>query len=229
MKIIMLPGLDGTGKFFSGIKKLLTSEHSVVVMEYPVSLFRYDELLSWVEDRLPEGDFMIVAESFSGPLAIMIAARKPAGLKGVVFVATFAKTPIRLPAWLTAVAKVLPVGSRCLARLAQPLVMGRWSSRRFTATFRDVMKHVPATTIAGRLREIRKVDVVEYLSHLSVPIMYLLATHDRLVPARMSLDFMIAPDVVRTIEGPHFLLQANAPETARHISEFASRFLSAPG
>lgn len=224
MKIIMLPGLDGTGKFFSEIENLLAPEHSLVVMEYPTNLVRYEDLRSWVEERLPEGDFMIVAESFSGPLAIMIAAGKPAGLKGLVCVATFARTPITLPAWLTAAARFLPIGSRWLARLAQPLVMGKWACRGFTERFATVMKEVPAATIAGRLREIRKVDVVQGLSHLSVPIIYLRATHDRLVPARMSLDFMIAPHVVQTIEGPHFLLQANAPEAARRIREFAARF-----
>lgn len=221
MKIIMLPGLDGTGKFFSEIEELLEPVHSPVVMEYPTDLYRYEDLRSWVEDRLPEGDFVIFAESFSGPLAAMIASREPAGLKGVVFVATFARTPVTLPAWMTAAARVLPIGSRPLAWLAQPLVMGKWASRRFTERFSTVIKQVPAATIAGRLREILKVDVREKLSHLAVPIMYLRASHDRLVPSRMSLDFMIAPDVVQTIEGPHFLLQANAPEAARRISAFA--------
>ena len=85
-----------------------------------------------------------------------------------------------------------------------------------------VMKDVPGATIAGRLREILKVDVREKLNHLAVPILYLRASHDRLVSPRMSLDFMIAPDVVQTIDGPHFLLQANALEAARRICEFTS-------
>lgn len=223
MNIVMLPGLDGTGKFFFEIEKLLASQHSIRIMQYPVHMFRYEDLRSWVEDRLPEGDFIIVAESFSGPLAVMLAARKPAGLKGVVFVATFTRTPVRLPAWLTVAIRVLPVGSRSFTWLVQPLVMGRWASREFTQRFGAEMKRIPAATISGRLREILKVDVRATLRLLSVPFIYLRASNDRLVPPRMSVDFMIAPDTVQTIEGPHFLLQANAPQAARHIAEFDAR------
>ncbi|MNL63007.1 hypothetical protein D3C87_1870850 [compost metagenome] len=102
--------------------------------------------------------------------------------------------------------------------------MGKWSKKEFTAKFRQAMHLVPAKTIAGRLREVLKVDVCEKVGRLPVPFIYLSATNDRLVPSRMALDFALAPDVVFTIDGPHFLLQANASQAAAHIVSFAARF-----
>lgn len=86
------------------------------------------------------------------------------------------------------------------------------------------MSLVPTSTISGRLREVLKVDVVDKLGHLGVPFIYLLATNDRLVPSKMSLDFELTPDTIFSIEGPHFLLQASPNQSAKHISEFAARF-----
>lgn len=88
--------------------------------------------------------------------------------------------------------------------------------------FRQAMDLVPASTIAGRLREVLKVDVVEKLDRLDLPTIYLQATNDRLVPSKMSLDFKLTPDSIFAIEGPHFLMQANSSRSAKHISDFAA-------
>lgn len=223
MKILILPGLDGTGKLLLEASERLAPKHVVSVIQYPPHLYRYEDLQIWVEGLLPKDDFIIVAESFSGPLAVMLSDKKPCGLKGVVFVATFAKTPVKLPSTWTYALEITPINSRLVTWLAQPLLMGKWSEREFTAKFRQTMNLVPAATVAGRLREVLKVDVTEKVGRLPVPFIYLLATSDRLVPSRMALDFALAPDVIVTIDGPHFLLQANAPQCCAHILSFADR------
>ncbi|KAE9630526.1 alpha/beta fold hydrolase [Parasedimentitalea maritima] len=223
MKIVILPGLDGTGILLSEIEELLAPKHVVVSLQYPTNLCRYEDLQTWVEERLPKGDFIIVAESFSGPLAVMLASKRIASLRGVVFVATFVKAPRSLPSILTYAIEYMPVKSRLLTWLAQPILMGKWSKTGFTAKFRQAMNLVPTSTIAGRLREVLKVDVVEKLGRLDTPFIYLQATHDRLVPAKMSHDFQVSPDTVVAIEGPHFLLQASFLQSAKQISDFAAR------
>ncbi len=220
MKIVILPGLDGTGTLLSDCEALLARDHGVLILRYPSELCRYDDLQAWVEDRLPEEDFVIVAESFSGPLAVMIAAEQPIGLKGIVFVATFAKAPRRLPSFLTRAVSFLPLKSRVMIWLAQPFPLGRWSDPTHTEAFRQAMHLVPGSTIAKRLREVVKVDVTQNLGRLEIPFIYLLATKDRLVPARMALDFKHRPDAIVPLEGPHFLLQANATRSAQAILSF---------
>ncbi len=60
------------------------------------------------------------------------------------------------------------------------------------------------------------VDVSEELSQVTIPSMYLRASHDRVVPqAASELISSILPDIqVKTLAGPHFLLQA-APVESR--------------
>lgn len=54
----------------------------------------------------------MVAESFSGPLAVMVASNMSSNLKGIVFAATFAKTPRKLPSLLTYAIEIMPIKSR---------------------------------------------------------------------------------------------------------------------
>lgn len=223
MKIILLPGLDGTGTLLAEIEALLSVGHSVARLQFPPDLFRYDALTAWVERRLPNDDFLLVAESFSGPLAVMIASGKPAGLKGVVFAATFAQSPRKAPVVLAHVLQGLPIKSRLFAWLAQPFLMGRWANKEFTTAFRQAIRLVPAVTLAGRLKEVRNVDVVPQLKCLTVPSLYLMAAQDRLVPKAISLEFEQTTETVIQIDGPHCLLQAKPNGTATHILNFAAR------
>lgn len=224
MKILILPGLDGTAAFLSEVVELLDSKHEVTAVRYATDLHRYQDLETRVEAVLPVDEYIIVAESFSGPLAAMIAAKNPNGLRGVVFVATFAKTPIQVPAFLTYLFYIAPTKSRLLIRLAQPFLMGRWSTPEFTTKFRQVICTVPTSIIAGRLREVLKVDVVKQLKDIVVPTIYLAARNDRLISSKMASDFDRPAHTVFEIEGPHFLLQANAKESAEHILDFAAQF-----
>jgi len=193
MKILILPGLDGTGTLLSEIEELLSPEHDVTVVRYATDLYRYQDLKTKVQAALPSDDFVIVAESFSGPLAVMIASENPIGLQGVVFVATFAKTPIKVPEFLTYIVDIAPIKSRFLLRLAQPFLMGKWATPEFTTIFKQVMHAIPAATIAGRLREVLKVDVVKQITSIDIPIIYLSARNDGLIPSRMASDFGGSP------------------------------------
>ncbi|QUS55523.1 alpha/beta fold hydrolase [Pseudovibrio brasiliensis] len=220
MKIVILPGLDGTGVLSCKIRESLSTNYKVETISYPPNLSHYNELLDWLYALLPSEDFIIVAESFSGPLAAMIAAKHPKFLKGVVFVATFAQRPRNLPASFAYIFQVVPIKSSYLAQMVQPILMGKWSNRDFTSTFKQALNKVPASTLSKRLAEVLKVDVISQLTEISVPILYLQAKNDRLVPQRMSAPFNRASATFCAIEGPHFLLQANAGEAATKISEF---------
>lgn len=224
MKILILPGLDGTGTLLSEVAELLTSKHEVTVVRYAPNLYAYQDLKTKVQTALPADDYIIVAESFSGPLAVIIASEKPAGLQGVVFVATFAKTPIKVPKFLTYLVDIAPTRSRLLSKLAQPFLMGRWKTPTFTKRFEQVMQGIQASTIAGRLREVLKVNVSSELAVIDIPTIYLSARNDRLVPSRMASDFNRSATNIIEVDGPHFLLQANASESTKHILDFADRF-----
>lgn len=224
MKILILPGLDGTGTLLSEAVELLASKHEVTIIRYAPQDFSYQSLKTKVEAVLPTDDYILVAESFSGPLAVMIASEYPTGLRGVVLVATFARTPIKVPGFLTYLVDIAPTKSLFLSRLAQPFLMGRWATPEFTTRFHKALQLVPASTLAGRLREVLRVNVVKQVPRIGVPTIYLAAKNDRLVPSRAASDFDLSTEATFESEGPHFLLQANAEETSKLIMDFAARF-----
>jgi len=84
--LILLPGLDGTGKLFSGFVRALGADIDAQIVSYPVDQpLGYAELETLVRATLPaDRRFVVLGESFSGPIAIQIGANPPAGLAGAV-------------------------------------------------------------------------------------------------------------------------------------------------
>ncbi|MFA5258386.1 MAG: hypothetical protein WC360_09565, partial [Opitutales bacterium] len=74
--LILLPGLDGTGRLFSDFVAALGPEADVVVVSYPTDqCLSYHELVAFVRPFLPrDRPYVILAESFSGPIGIALAA-----------------------------------------------------------------------------------------------------------------------------------------------------------
>src|SRR5580698_7334133 len=123
--LVLLPGLDGTGKLFAEFLKALDLGVSANVVPYPPDIpLGYDELEPLVRSALPtRGRFVLLGESFSGPLAIRIAALRPPALVGLILCVTFASNPYPYLAWVRRLAAFLPLKS--LPRwLRAPLMWG---------------------------------------------------------------------------------------------------------
>src|SRR6185295_19214812 len=81
---------------------------------------------------------------------------------------------------------------------------------------------VKAATWRARLNAVLSVDVAERLHDISVPVLYLRAKYDWVVPR--SASGLIARCLPRLkvieIDGPHFLLQAKPAESAAQVQTF---------
>ena len=217
LTLVLLPGLDGTGLLFASLIAALPAGVRPAVVRYPVDrVMGYDELASDVAGRLPQGErFVLVGESFGGPLAVLVAARRPAGLIGIVLCATFITCP-------------RPWVGPLLRPFTQP-----WPFRLYPAYKRaksgswaaaaEVSRLVRPDVIASRVRMVFSVDVREQLAACPVPILYLRAAHDRLVPAaNLRRIQQIRPDVLAvTLPSSHQLLQRRPAESAAAIVRFA--------
>ena len=75
MKLILLPGMDGTGILFQPFLDIFPEEIETQIITFPCNeKLSYQELISYVCDKLPkDNDFVILAESFSGPIAYEIS------------------------------------------------------------------------------------------------------------------------------------------------------------
>ena len=73
---MLLPGLDGAGELFQSFLKVLPSSLTPQVASYQTEQYlTYKELVSLVQSVLsPKEPFVLLGESFSGPLSIKAAA-----------------------------------------------------------------------------------------------------------------------------------------------------------
>ncbi len=99
LKIVLLPGLDGSGKMFQPLLPYLVPDFDPHVVAYPrAGSQSYASLLPFVRAELPQNEaFVLLAESFSGPLALQIAAERPPHLKGLILCASFLASPRAVP------------------------------------------------------------------------------------------------------------------------------------
>jgi pimeloyl-ACP methyl ester carboxylesterase len=221
--LVLLPGLDGTGKLFSEFVKSLGSGVDSRIVAYPKDrALGYDELETLVLAALPRDQrFILLGESFSGPIAIRIAARAPAGLLGVILCGTFAKNPFPWLRWARPLAAYLPLKS--LPRwLRAPLMWGSASPQRAPAQAERAMTGVSAEVIRRRIAALLTVDESAALGRIRLPTLLLRAVRDRVIPraaTRWILKTLPGAQLAE-IDGPHLLLQARPAECAAVVRQF---------
>jgi pimeloyl-[acyl-carrier protein] methyl ester esterase len=221
--LVLLPGLDGTGKLFAEFLKALDLSVSAHVVPYPPNIpLGYDELEPLVRAGLDtQGRFVLLGESFSGPLAIRIAANPPAGLEGLILCVTFASNPYPHLAWARWLAAFLPLKS--LPRwLRAPLMWGSASPSRAPRQSERAMAGVAASVIRRRIAALLAVDETPALARISVPTLVLCATRDRVVSPAATMRIMRGiPHAQRVdVDGPHLLLQTFPQECAAAVLNF---------
>lgn len=111
------------------------------------------------------------------------------------------------------------------AWLVSYFMLGRASTQALRAALGAALARVSPAAWQARLNPLLAVDVSSKLTALRVPILYLRARRDRLVPAAASeLIARLAPHaVIASVDAPHFLLQTNPAEAARLVSEFVRK------
>jgi pimeloyl-ACP methyl ester carboxylesterase len=222
-KLALLPGLDGTGKLFVEFLKALDLGTSAQVVSYPPDIpLGYDELEPLVRAALPtRGRFVILGESFSGPLAIRIAAHPPPALVGLILCVTFASNPYPHLAWARGLAALLPLKS--LPRwLRAPLMWGSASPSKAPRQSERAMAGVDAAVIRRRIAALLSVDETAALAKISVPTLVLCATGDRVISKAASMRLMhgIRHAQRLDIDGPHLLLKTRPKECAAAVLNF---------
>lgn len=221
--LVLLPGMDGTGALFAEFVVSLGAEVEPVVVSYPPDRpLSYDKLESLARSYLPtDRPFVLLGESFSGPIAISIAASSPPGLRALILCCSFARNPRPAFGALRSLVALLPV-RRVPSPVLGFVLLGRFSSARLRSALTQVLGGVSPTVLRARLRAILSVDVTPKLSHVRVPVLYLRASEDRLVPrAASQLIARLVPGMrVAELEAPHFLLQTVPAAAARYVSGF---------
>lgn len=221
--LVLMPGFDGTGQLFAPLVEQLGMGVDTQVIAYP-DLTDTQAYVDYVAAQLPEGrDLVLVAESFSGPIALHLLAHHSDRIRAAVLSTTFARPPLGL---------VLSLANKLrLASFVRP-AMNEQILRMFClngvadiALIRsivEVVRPIGQATVASRLQALVTMDATPELDAVKQPVLVLTARADRVVRQRFSSSLLARLFSVThtTLEGPHLLLQAAPEDSARTILAF---------
>lgn len=229
--IVFLPGMDGTGISFEPLGKLLPKNIDVKVIQYPTDkLLSFQETVQCALDQIQtdQEGVIVVAESFSGPVAIELIGSGKLKANCLILCSTFTTSPRPL---LLKLLEYLPL--EWLMKIPFPTYVlshvvegGKETADLFHAMWKRVKSQVSGKVLAHRLKVINQMDVRSWLPMIAIPCLYIQASSDRSVPASSLFDFIEGvPDLrVKRIKGPHFILQAQPQACWAAIQDFVDSY-----
>lgn len=218
--LVVLPGMDGTCKLLDNFHSEIGKTCRVLPISYPTDrVMDYAELTAYVTARLPQTPFIILGESFSGPIAIDVAVSQ-ANCQGLVLVSTFAKAPA--PRFLLPFTRLFHPKLPLKYFTSLVLMSGQGSVAEQNA-LQQTIASVPARILQKRLSFVLKVNKINMLRRVKVPVLCLAGRFDRLVGLRHARRIAAtAPHcTLHEMAAPHMLLETHAAEASALIHKFA--------
>lgn len=229
--LVLLPGLDGTGELFDPLLRELPAGWRTWVARYPAdAALGYDELTRRLQASLPADEpLVLLGESFSGPVAIKLAAALGIRVQALVLCCSFARNPRPALSRFANLVNGLPSPGAMPLRWAAPLLLGRGSSPDLRARLAQALAQLPAAVMRSRLKMVLQADVLPELAGLQMPVLYLQAAQDLVVPASAAAEVRRTLPGTRLVRlaGPHGLLQAEPAAAAQVLESFLGPFLMA--
>jgi pimeloyl-ACP methyl ester carboxylesterase len=227
VELVVLPGLDGTATLHSEFSALAGRIFaSVRVVAYPDDIaLDYALIEKLARKALPAGPFVLLGESFSGPVALAIAANPPPGLIGLVLSTSFADSALPILSPIAPLVRFLPTRIAPISFLSWWL-LGRWSTPELEESLRRALSAVSPSILAFRASITLRPPTID-MAKISVPTLYLRATEDRLLGPRAGehIRSILPRCTLVDIAGPHLLLQAAPDSCVRTIDQFVQRII----
>ena len=201
--LVYICGLDGTGELlFKQIPDLSKSHRVLTFRSRDSGQFTYEDLTDDIARMIEQQGVekaVVLGESFGGTVALSFALRHQPMVERLVIVNSFARYPgrarLRLARLITA---SLPFRLIAVLRLVANTLglYTDWVSREDRRRFFSMMRTVSREGYARRLRLIWELNIVESLSEIQVPVLFIAADRDVVVPSVKQ-----ARDMSRRIEG----------------------------
>lgn len=222
---VLLPGLDATLPVRMPFLERLGCQVPFLKFTLPPDrIASMEEAEAWFRERLPrDRPFVLAGYSYSGPVAIRIAADPPPNLVALILIATFARVPVPVPRPLALLA-ARPLFFRITApRFLIRLLAGcdnPWAIEELQKAERAVRPEI----LAARLRACITVDVRQELMAVRVPILNVFAANDSVLPSTGEREIsLLRPDArVTIIPGGHAILECTPKEAAHAITDFVT-------
>jgi pimeloyl-ACP methyl ester carboxylesterase len=223
--IVLLPGLHGSVRLFEPfvreLRRLAPGLTPLPLPLPPTGPQDYRSLAAPLIERLaPLGPLTLLAESFSGPLALHLAASPFVRVDRLILAASFCGAP------RSAVFSLLPLrpmfSVRAPAAVIRHFLTGRSASDALVAAVRTEVQAARGKTLANRVRVILELDPDRCPYPEECRTLLLQSQHDALLPweAQSELERRLPEAKVEWLDGPHLLLQVRPEDCARRVAEF---------
>ncbi len=200
------------------------ADFPVTVITYPIAEpLNYAELEDRILPSIPTTEpFFLLGESFGGPLAIALAAKQPAGLLGLVLSASFVRYPISALRSLALLSRFAPMHAAPMS-VSSWLLLGQWGTPALRESLAASLATGSGAVLRSRLESALRVDVSGLLPSIKVPLLYLRASNDRIVPRSAAAAILNGSPHATIVEqnGPHLLLQTSPLACAQLVRHFA--------
>jgi pimeloyl-[acyl-carrier protein] methyl ester esterase len=222
--------MDGTGELFIEFVRALPPNFRAEVISYPNNETRtYSQLIEAIpQDFEP---YVLLAESFSTPLAIAYASTNPSNLKGLILCAGFAANPVPLSLrWIIHLSPLI-FASTPPVFVIKWLLAGKDASASLVSAVQSSLSSVLSKVLADRIRSVAACDVRIELSRVVVPVLYIQAGMDRLIrPSCLDEIRRVKPEVTFSIiEAPHLVLQREPQQAVDIVTKFVEQLTESTG
>lgn len=223
----LLPGLHGTAALYDPLVQLLDS-HPVECISYPEDIPQsYEKLSEWLISHVDwSKPRVLIAESFSGPLALLLASKFPHSVQALVLAASFCASPSNPNLAL------LPL--RPLMMLRPPkaairhFLIGPTASNEKTKRLQSIVSSIPSKVLSQRVRSILSLEPADCPNLHDTPMLILQASDDNMIPweTQNQLCMHYPHATTHWLNSPHLILQECTLECHTLIAHFIATSLN---
>ena len=223
--LVLLPGLDGTGSLFAPLLANLPETLVPVVVKYPPDqLLYYEQLFPYIREVMPwDQPFILLAESFSGPMAIKFAAEQPANIHALVLCSCFFSKIDAPPAsWTSFFTKEKWFERATPDSAIKQLVTGGVCEPALLTAIKEAIRTVKPEVLAHRVRLMFEFDYSTALKELRAPLLCLAGKQDKLAAPQAIQNLLEAREDSSCVnlDTSHLLLQTHPKEALQAIIQF---------
>jgi pimeloyl-ACP methyl ester carboxylesterase len=198
-RILLLPGLDGTGRLYYRQVDRLAERYRATPWRYAgAETAGYPELIAQLEDATsmePPGSVLVVGESFGGTVALHFALAYPERIRLLALVNTFPVYRRRMRIRLAC--RLSPFLDWSSARRFKESIVERTLALEGIAPedrarYREIIATVDRVGYRRRLELVRDVNLSARLPELRMPTLIFASGRDKIVPSMAESRFMAA-------------------------------------
>jgi pimeloyl-ACP methyl ester carboxylesterase len=210
VKLILIPGMDGTGLLFEPLIKLMNDDYDYEVI--CLNAFKNSSAaatLNIIEKAIGDEEVIVIAESYSGHIAHQLSLNSNLDIKHIIYAASFLENPTILtyfrcflPLWLIR-SDLLPT------KLIGRLFFGKNKSPALVSLFLKALESVKDKELKSRLEDIRYLKLPLKIS--DIPSTYVLANQDYLIRKKCvdAFELYCSKFEYKEAIGGHFIVQSN--------------------